>query len=501
LTGGTVTGATTFSAAGAGLAVTNNATIGGTLGVTGLITATGGVTSPNGGGAFSAPQYNTPGNTFTGASTPIPPRLNINLNLAGTITGASFVNLLNISGDTANCTGAGDGGCFDLGLIENVGASATGGRGTIWSQLNVGALTAGSLEMTGINSTIFVSGNSNGAFIQPINSNVSVLSGGSSASTLNEFDYEVASGGSTNIKGGLQITLGGGDAVAGAIEDAGIFFSNANAAGASPGMGSILSLGTIGEGWPVNPTTGSIIGIILQIENQSSGRNEQFIPTQALNGIDLAKAYFSGNAYDSAGFSVTGSDVLSLGQLTITPTSSGVLFDTPRELLSAAVVANGGTGSGGIGCYYVGDIVGDVYNDQLQVATVSGCQAATFTILTKGSTASPPGSPVAMVGGSGAGLTATLTFAAAPTLNIGTASATAINIGSAISNVLFGSGSALATTATIGFPLIPSSAGTPTGTVAGVGGGKVAIEIDTTDKKFCYSVAGGTWECSAAFTP
>ena len=39
LTGGNVSGATTFSGAGTGLAVTNNATIGGTLGVTGDVTA------------------------------------------------------------------------------------------------------------------------------------------------------------------------------------------------------------------------------------------------------------------------------------------------------------------------------------------------------------------------------------------------------------------------------------------------------------------------------
>ena len=101
---------------------------------------------------------------------------------------------------------------------------------------------------------------------------------------------------------------------------------------------------------------------------------------------------------------------------------------------------------------------------------------------------------------SGTLLTNTLT-SVGTTLNVGTATATAVDIGSAISNVLIGSGSVLATTATIGFPLIPSSAGTPTGTVTGVGAGKVAIEIDTTDKKLCYSVAGGTWECSAAFTP
>jgi hypothetical protein len=44
LAGGTVTGGTTFSGSGTGLAVTNNATIGGTLGVTGAATFSGGLT-------------------------------------------------------------------------------------------------------------------------------------------------------------------------------------------------------------------------------------------------------------------------------------------------------------------------------------------------------------------------------------------------------------------------------------------------------------------------
>jgi hypothetical protein len=47
LSGCTYTGALTAAASGTGLAVTNNETVGGTLGVTGLLTATGGITAPS----------------------------------------------------------------------------------------------------------------------------------------------------------------------------------------------------------------------------------------------------------------------------------------------------------------------------------------------------------------------------------------------------------------------------------------------------------------------
>lgn len=66
-------------------------------------------------------------------------------------------------------------------------------------------------------------------------------------------------------------------------------------------------------------------------------------------------------------------------------------------------------------------------------------------------------------------------------------------------NTIIGSGSALATNATTGFLQIATMGGAPTGTVGAAG--KAAIVIDTTNKKLCYSTGGGTWECSAAFTP
>ncbi|HZT90216.1 MAG TPA: hypothetical protein VFA12_19775 [Stellaceae bacterium] len=62
-------------------------------------------------------------------------------------------------------------------------------------------------------------------------------------------------------------------------------------------------------------------------------------------------------------------------------------------------------------------------------------------------------------------------------------------------NVRFGTGSALATSATTGFPLIPTMAGAPTGSVGAAG--QAAIVIDTADNKLCWSTGGGTWKCAS----
>lgn len=65
-------------------------------------------------------------------------------------------------------------------------------------------------------------------------------------------------------------------------------------------------------------------------------------------------------------------------------------------------------------------------------------------------------------------------------------------------NVVLGndSGAALATTATGGFPCIPTCAGTPTGTPVGVPTGMVPMVVDSTTGKL-WSYAGGAWTGTA----
>lgn len=91
-----------------------------------------------------------------------------------------------------------------------------------------------------------------------------------------------------------------------------------------------------------------------------------------------------------------------------------------------------------------------------------------------------------------------------PVISTGTGDAQTphLQITSTGGNVRIGAGGALATTATVGFLMIQTMAGTPTGSVTTSAAGKAAIVVDTTNKKICYNASGGTtWECSAAFTP
>ena len=408
-------------------AYTGSVTIGGTLAVTGNLTisnpsnlffasgigmhwdgseiaSTGRFTAPN----ITAGQSNNP--VYGGAVTPW---LGYNLGtMTGTITGQGDMARFAVASDAVNCSAASNGLCDMLGLYSNIAATA-GGRAMLQSIMNVGVLSTNSTEMIGLNSQISTSGNINGAFLQALASSVFALSAATSVGNIiNEFDYGSAA--SIGVKGGLQITLLAGDTTAGGATDAGVIFSSGGLhGGTSPGMTHGISFGNAAQGWPINSTSGDLVGVTLQITNGGSNKNAQFLPVQVLNGDNYSSIYFTGSSFLAPGFGVSGQDVLSLGQLLVTPGSAGVSLDIPAERLTAATVSNGGTGSGGIGCYYVGDIVQDVYGDVLSVATVSGCAAATFTILVHGATASPPGSAVAMSGGSGTGLTATLTFGTA----------------------------------------------------------------------------------------
>lgn len=60
-------------------------------------------------------------------------------------------------------------------------------------------------------------------------------------------------------------------------------------------------------------------------------------------------------------------------------------------------------------------------------------------------------------------------------------------------NIVLGSGSALLTTATAGYVLFPSCAGTPTGVPTGQGAGAIPMQFDTTGVKLWF-YTGGAWK-------
>lgn len=61
-------------------------------------------------------------------------------------------------------------------------------------------------------------------------------------------------------------------------------------------------------------------------------------------------------------------------------------------------------------------------------------------------------------------------------------------------DVGIGSGTAIATTATAGFLLIPTCAGTPTGAPPNAGTGKAALIFDTSGSQLWISVSGASWK-------
>lgn len=75
----------------------------------------------------------------------------------------------------------------------------------------------------------------------------------------------------------------------------------------------------------------------------------------------------------------------------------------------------------------------------------------------------------------------------------GGASGANASIKASAENLLFGSGSALATTDTSGYVMFPSCAGTPTGVPTGQGAGKIPMIFDTSGVKLWF-YTGGAWK-------
>lgn len=421
----------TVSASGA-VSFPDGGTLGGTF--VGSPTFSGNVSIVGSGNALSvtnqvqAFDYITGDNLQAPSSSALTALFNQAGHATGTVSGSGAWNQAGVSSDTANFSGATDNAGKLWNLQYNVSGTANGSRVGVWSQINPSSLS-NALEILPLYAKISANSAMANSLLQPLATTVTVgASATNVGNTVNEMDY-AALASAVGIKGALQITLSTGDVDQGVSADAGLFFSNANvASGSSAGMQAAIGLGNTDQAFPLG-TDGYVINFLPQTANGGSGQNTGFIPAQATGGIHLQDIYFTGNSFDASGFSVTGQDVLSLGQLVVTPGASGVTIDTPLERLSSASISNGGTGSGGVGCYYAGDLVFDTYGNIFQVATVSGCQAASLAIKVRGYTASPPGSAVSMSGGSGTGLTVTETYAVASAINLGTTSASAVNIG------------------------------------------------------------------------
>lgn len=115
-----------------------------------------------------------------------------------------------------------------------------------------------------------------------------------------------------------------------------------------------------------------------------------------------------------------------------------------------------------------------------------------------GGTSNVAGAALTIAGsqGKGTGVGGNIILQTAPAGSTGTTVNPLATVLTAYGNgdVGIGVGSAIATTATSGFLLIPTCAGTPTGVVANAAAGKAALVYDTTGSTLWLSISGSSWK-------
>lgn len=132
------------------------------------------------------------------------------------------------------------------------------------------------------------------------------------------------------------------------------------------------------------------------------------------------------------------------------------------------------------------------------VDTAPVAQTLSVQNVLAGGTSNVAGAAFTIAGsqGKGTGVGGNIILQTAPAGSTGTAVNALATVATLYGSgdVGIGSGSAIATSATAGFLLIPTCAGTPTGAPPNAGTGKAAIIFDTTNSQLWVSVSGATWK-------
>src|SRR5262249_17923473 len=131
---------------------------------------------------------------------------------------------------------------------------------------------------------------------------------------------------------------------------------------------------------------------------------------------------------------------VNVSALTVIPSATGISIDLD-QVLTGAAISTAGT------LYGASDVLFDSFGDQFNPTVGGGGAITGLTVIARGHTVSPPGAPVTLNGGRSTGATATLTFGAVP-LKI---------YPSGRSNIIMGTGAALATNAVTGLTLFPTT--------------------------------------------
>lgn len=262
-----------------------------------------------------------------------------------------------------------------------------------------------------------------------------------------ELDIHARTGSSVGVKTGILIARLSTDAVAGAFNiDTALSFTGtgpvAGVGGPAVGWDYCIGFGAPNSQLPYK-TTATFIKAF-QPQTPSTGQ------ALAACGIDFYGVTFSGNAFQSAGYSVDGSgnviaQAAQLGGFSLTPSGSTLTVAQAGRASTVSGIAAGGSG------YSVGDKVTTANGGLFRIDSLSGTVVTGVTQLVPAYAASPPSNPVATVytnqePGSGTlfhsigvGLTLNLTWSAAGGL---------LSLGGASDNVQFNAGSFTANAST-----------------------------------------------------
>lgn len=177
-----------------------------------------------------------------------------------------------------------------------------------------------------------------------------------------------------------------------------------------------------GGSFPLDPL-GTLIGATNQVSYGGANRTHQLTMPRVFAGVDFLKVNFtdaSGYFLRAASFSVDGTGHIASGNAALGTDATGFRIDTPNQIVTAIAIVSGGGGGGGgsFNDYYAGDIVTDGFGGQYKITAVAVGAATALTIMVPGVAASPPANPVALANGSGGGLTINMTWAARNRLSL-----------------------------------------------------------------------------------
>lgn len=476
LTGGTVTGATTFSGAGTGLAVTNNATVGGTLMVTSTITSVGTsfMQAGNNVGANNIIRFNPAAAGATPSLQVLGPDANIDLQIS--LTGAGALKLPRIEGNTnialsgtfatrqspawfaTSVSGTatdssarpvyyqtinsdsvdyrGSQGLAGWSLAHNM-TGYKGGRFGLMTALNqtgagIGSVSANNFYEAAHHSVTM-------AFQEP--GSTAPTAAGSRGQPFAMALYATLAPGAKNYTGvagmevdiiaaeqpfamtGIQVvrlTGGYGSQYQAAERSLDIAYKVGGVGGAAAWVNGFV-VGTTSTTWPLDTTDGRIL-MAYPPQNYSLGS------ARAGWGVDFSYVQFNNYAWKSWGAAIDGVGAASFQGLNIanwsaTPSATGLSIDAPRQVaLTVASIGAGGSG------YNVNEQFSFATNGRGRVTSVSGGVVTGVTIIDWPTAISPPANPVATTSlqfanagqASGSGLTLNLTWSVANTLALQT---------------------------------------------------------------------------------